>query len=86
VNRQGRSRPPFRETVRAVMGGIVSIAAYGCVIWASAHGVMGAVSALRETSVVFAALIGRAFLNERLGAHRLFACTIVALGCACIAL
>ncbi len=71
---------------RAVMGGVVSMAAYGCAIWASAHGVMGAVSALRETSVVFAALIGRTFLNEAMGGRRLISCAIVALGCACIAL
>lgn len=60
------------------------MAAYGCVIWASAHELVGTVSALREKSVVFAALIGRAFLNEKLDAQRLVSCTVVAIGCACI--
>jgi drug/metabolite transporter (DMT)-like permease len=32
---------------------------------------MGSVSALRETSVVFAALIGRLFLGKRLTGYRI---------------
>ena len=45
---------------------------------------MGAVSALRETSVVFAALLGAIFLRERLTAWRIVACCIIAAGAACI--
>lgn len=61
-------------------GGCVSIGAYGIVIWAMQHGAMGAVSSLRETSVLFAALLGRLFLGERLGAHKLGACAVIVLG------
>ena len=45
---------------------------------------MGSVSALRETSVVFAAVIGRVFLQERLTMFRIVACTVVALGAICL--
>jgi drug/metabolite transporter (DMT)-like permease len=45
--------------------------AYGIVIWAMHHGPMGPVSALRETSILFAALIGRYALKEKLGAGRI---------------
>jgi drug/metabolite transporter (DMT)-like permease len=45
---------------------------------------MGPVSALRETSVVFAALIGRIFLHERLTVYRIAACVVVAIGALCI--
>ena len=45
---------------------------------------MGAVSALRETSVVFAALLGAAFLGERLTGLRIAACCIIAAGAACV--
>lgn len=69
-----------RETLVAAGGGIVSLIAYGIVIYAMSLGAMGVVSALRETSVVFAALIGRVFLHERLSAYRLAACIIVAVG------
>jgi drug/metabolite transporter (DMT)-like permease len=73
-----------RETWVAAGGGIVSLIAYGIVIFAMSLGPMGPVSALRETSVVFAALIGRFFLHERLTAHRIAACIVVAIGALCI--
>ena len=69
-----------QETAVAAGGGIVSLVAYGIVIFAMSLGPMGSVSALRETSVVFAALIGRFFLRERLTAWRIGACCVVALG------
>ena len=68
----------------AAAGGLVSLLAYGLVIFAMSFGPMGAVSALRETSVVFAALIGRLFLHERLTLPRILACTVVAAGAICI--
>jgi uncharacterized membrane protein len=63
----------------------VSFAAYGIVIWAMQLGAMGAVSGLRETSVVFAALLGWLFLGERLTLKRMVACCVIAAGAACIA-
>jgi drug/metabolite transporter (DMT)-like permease len=77
-------RVPFTDVASSMTGGLVSIAAYGIVIWAMQFGAMGAVSALRETSVVFAALIARFFLKERLTVRRLGACTVIALGAVCI--
>jgi drug/metabolite transporter (DMT)-like permease len=72
------------EAVRSALGGIVSMAAYAIVIWAASVSPMGPVSALRETGVVFAALLGRACFNETLGTRRLAACMIIALGAACL--
>ena len=60
------------------------MAAYANVIWAASISPMGTVSALRETGVVFAALLGRLFLHKALSQRRLAACTIVALGAACL--
>jgi len=73
-----------RETAIAAGGGIVSLIAYGIVIVAMSFAPMGSVSALRETSVVFAALIGRFVLHETLTARRAIACVVVAIGAACI--
>jgi drug/metabolite transporter (DMT)-like permease len=70
----------------SLAGGMVSIAAYGIVIWAMQSGAMGAVSALRETSVVFAALIGRFFLRESVSGKRWLACVVVAVGAICLGL
>lgn len=70
----------------SIAGGLVSIAAYGIVIWAMQQDAMGAVSALRETSVVFAVLIGRVFLRETVSLTRWLACLLVAVGAICLAL
>ncbi len=70
----------------AAAGGLISLAAYGAIIWAMQSSHMGAVSALRETSVVFAALLGVVFLKERMSAQRIVACCIIAVGAACVGL
>jgi drug/metabolite transporter (DMT)-like permease len=70
---------------RAILGGMVSIIAYALVLWAMTQGALGVVSALRETSVVFAALIGWFFLGERLSWRRLAACGVIAAGIAALA-
>lgn len=70
-------RPGFTT---AFVGGLVSLLAYGIVIYAMSAAPMGAVSALRETSVLFAALIGYFFLGESLTARKLLACVVIATG------
>jgi drug/metabolite transporter (DMT)-like permease len=75
---------PLAEAAKAASGGLISLAAYGAIIWAMQANAMGAVSALRETSVVFAALLGATFLNERLTGLRIAACCIIAIGAACV--
>ncbi|MDN2486550.1 DMT family transporter [Kosakonia sacchari] len=66
--------------VRAATGGLVSLLAYGIIIYAMATAPMGAVSALRETSVLFAALLGYLFLGETLTLRKVLACTVIATG------
>jgi drug/metabolite transporter (DMT)-like permease len=75
---------PMAEAGKAASGGAISLLAYGAIIWAMQTSPMGAVSALRETSVVFAALLGAAFLGERLTGLRIAACCIIAAGAACV--
>jgi drug/metabolite transporter (DMT)-like permease len=77
-------RVPASEASKAIGGGVISLIAYGAIIWAMQTSAMGAVSALRETSVVFAALLGAVFLGERLTAWRIAACCIIAAGAACV--
>lgn len=61
-------------------GGLASSAAYGLVIYAMSLGPMALVSSLRETSVIFAALIGTLLLREPFGRQRILAAALVALG------
>ena len=60
--------------------GVLQFGAYALVIWAMSLGSMASVSALRETSVIFAAFIGAFVLKERVGALRITAAILVALG------
>ena len=64
----------------SVLGGVLALGAYGLVIWAMTLAPMASVSALRETSVVMAALIGTRLLREPFGRRRVVAAGIVALG------
>ncbi|KVT05090.1 DMT family transporter [Burkholderia ubonensis] len=75
---------PSIEISSSVAGGLVSIAAYGIVVWAMQFDAMGVVSAIRETSVVFAVIIGRIFLREELTAKRFLSCLVIAAGAICI--
>jgi drug/metabolite transporter (DMT)-like permease len=72
------------ETLKALGGGVVALIAYGVIIAAFALGPAGPITALRETSVVFAALIGWLFLGETLTPRRILACTVVVLGAICL--
>jgi drug/metabolite transporter (DMT)-like permease len=85
---RGRRAPLLafdRGTAKAATGGLVSLLAYGSVVWAASIAPMGAVSALRETSVVFAVLIGWLFLAERFSLRRLLSCCVVAAGAVLLA-
>ncbi|TIW02651.1 MAG: hypothetical protein E5V74_11160, partial [Mesorhizobium sp.] len=62
------------DALKALGGGIFALIAYGAVVAAFALGPAGPITAIRETSVVFAVLIGRLFLGETLTPKRIAAC------------
>ena len=61
-------------------GGIAAAGAYGLVIYVMNSNTIAIVAALRETSVVMAALIGARLLKERFGPIRLTATVMVTMG------
>ncbi|TDW61015.1 DMT family transporter [Kribbella pratensis] len=69
-----------------LFGGVVSMAAYGLVLWAQTRGTLAAIAALRETSIIFGALIGTLFFNERFGPKRAAAAAVVVTGIVLITL
>ena len=81
-----RFTPVSRAGLMTAGGGLLSALGYGAVILALSLSPMGAVSALRETSILFAALIGRFFLKERLTPARAAAGAVIAAGAVCLAL
>ena len=71
---------------RGLICGLCSIAAYAIVLWAMTRAPIAAVAALRETSVLFAALIGAVWLKEGFGAARIAGACCVVLGVAALKL
>ncbi len=71
---------------RACLGGPASFAAYALVLWAMSVAPIAGVIALRETSVVFAALIAAALLGEKLDTRRIAGVLLVAAGASLIKL
>ncbi|MBQ2260105.1 MAG: EamA family transporter [Loktanella sp.] len=65
---------------RGVIGALVAWVSFGGVMVATMVGKVGEAAVLRETSTVFAALIGWFILREKVGPRRLFLMTLVALG------
>jgi drug/metabolite transporter (DMT)-like permease len=81
VRRADRLRAAWASTWRpASLGGALSLAAYGIVLWAQTRGALAAVAALRETSVIAAALIGATVFGEGFGRRRVVAAAVVATG------
>ena len=71
---------------RGLVGGFCSVAAYAIVLWAMTRAPVAAVAALRETSVIFAALIGALWLKEGFGLARLAGAATVVIGVATLKL
>jgi drug/metabolite transporter (DMT)-like permease len=65
---------------QGLLAGALSLVAYGTVLWAQTRAPLAEVAAIRETSVVFAALIGMRLFAERFGARRVAAAALVAAG------
>ncbi|HEY0577179.1 MAG TPA: DMT family transporter [Pseudonocardia sp.] len=88
VLRRGRGLPAAvrRCALPGLAGGIISLAAYSIVLWAQTSGALAPIAALRETSIIFGALIGAVFLGERLGHRRAIAAAVVLAGVILISL
>jgi drug/metabolite transporter (DMT)-like permease len=68
----------------ALVAGCLSLFGYFVVLWALSLGTMAPIAALRETGVIFAALIGRLVLKEAFGWRRVLAAALVVAGIAAL--
>lgn len=64
----------------AAMAGLFSLAAYTIVLWATQYVRVGIVSAMRETSVLWALVIGFVFLGERFTWRRAISAAFICIG------
>jgi len=75
-----------REWRQTLVSGLLGVGAFCAFLWALSIGPIGGVSALRETSILFASLIGVVILKERWSALRLGGIVLIVAGIAVFAL
>lgn len=69
-----------RRWLFSLLGSVLTIGSYAIVLWAMTVASIPAVAALRETSVIFAAIMGAWLLKEQMGRWRVAGAALVALG------
>lgn len=79
--RRGALPAQVRGAWRAgLLGGLLSVAAYGLVLWAQTRAALALVAALRETSIIIGAIIGTLVFREPFGRPRVAATVLVVAG------
>jgi drug/metabolite transporter (DMT)-like permease len=73
-------KQPKRILLAGLAAGALSVLAYGLVLWAQTRGALAPIAALRETSVIFGAIIGTLIFREPFGRTRIAATVLVAAG------
>ena len=73
-------RQPRRVLAAGLVAGALSVLAYGLVLWAQTRGALAPIAALRETSVIFGAIIGTLVFREPFGRTRVAATLLVVAG------
>ncbi|MER0244168.1 DMT family transporter [Streptomyces sp. HSW2009] len=66
--------------VRGLAGGVLSVSAYGLVLWAQTRAQLAPIAALRESSIIVGAAIGALFFKERFGTVRIAAAGLMVAG------
>jgi drug/metabolite transporter (DMT)-like permease len=64
----------------AALGGAASIGSYAIALWAMTRAPVASVAALRETSVLFATVLGTVMLKERFGLKRAAGAAVIVAG------
>ncbi len=73
-------KQPKRILLSGLAAGALSVLAYGLVLWAQTRGALAPIAALRETSVIFGAIIATLIFREPFGRTRILATVLVAGG------
>ena len=73
-------RAPLKTWAMGVVAGSASFAAYAIAVWAMTLAPIALVAALRETSILFAVLIGWLVFGERMNAQKAIAAGLIVMG------
>ena len=77
---RGLARQARPYLLAGLAGGVLSLAAYGLVLWAQTRAALAPVAALRETSSLMGAIIGAVVFRESFGRRRILAAVVVTAG------
>ncbi|MYT30976.1 EamA family transporter [Streptomyces sp. MspMP-M5] len=81
ATRRGRLAAELRPlALRGLAGGVLSVFAYGLVLWAQTRAPLAPIAALRESSIIVGAAIGALFFKERFGFPRVAAAGVMVVG------
>lgn len=79
-----RGREAFRGGLTAVGprfgAALVAVSSYSIAVWAFSQGSLGRIAVLRETSVLFAAIMGSVLLKEPFGRRRVLSALLILAG------
>jgi drug/metabolite transporter (DMT)-like permease len=79
--RRGRLLAQLKpHAARGLVGGTLSLLAYGLVLWAQTRAPLAPIAALRESSIIVGAGIGAVFFHERFGKPRIAAAGLMVVG------
>ncbi len=78
--------PHGRKGISVVVAGVLSTLGYCIAVWAMSLTSMGGVSAIRETSILFAALMGVFILRERITIQKISGAIAITVGVICLSL
>ncbi|PVE10701.1 DMT family transporter [Streptomyces scopuliridis] len=68
------------HAARGLLGAVLSMLAYGLVLWAQTRAALAPIAALRESSILVGAAIGAVFFKERFGTPRIAAAGLMVVG------
>jgi drug/metabolite transporter (DMT)-like permease len=77
---RGLARQARPYLLAGLAGGVLSLTAYGLVLWAQTRAPLAPVAALRETSSLMGAIIGAVVFRESFGRRRILAAVVVTVG------
>ncbi len=82
LSRRGKAAWPYarQRWPVATLGALASLGSYGIALWAMTRAPVATVAALRETSVLFAALLGTWFLKEAFTLRRAIGTGVIVAG------
>jgi drug/metabolite transporter (DMT)-like permease len=80
TRRRGGPESGVRSIGPRLLAAAVSATSYGIAVWAFSQGSIGRAAVLRETSVLFAAILGSVLLKEPFGTRRILSALVILAG------